>query len=421
MRDAWLITLKDLRLLWRDQRTLAILILLPLIFITILGTTTGQLFALRERAKKVKVGVVNLDPGEMSQKILSEVELLEALEMQEFPDVVSARKKMEQGDFDVTVVIGPQYTARVAELRLGDLKATNGRLKDGLLGLDVVVESSPYFANAKQVLEKLVYGFAYQTFVLEILANERPNWLRDIKTAAVKIDKEADAAAAQIDAAREELTRVAEATPEIKSPVDSSNYVYQIIVPSYTVMFVFFIIILMARSMIEERDLGTLSRLRMSPVTQAATIIGKTVPFLIVSVVQTMLLFLAGRLFFNMSWGVQPWALLPVIFSTSLSAVGLGLLVATTARTDAQVSAYGNFLVLTMAGISGCLMPRQWQPEIMQKVGLVTPHAWSLVAYDQLLTKQYPQLDTVAQCCFMLLGFAVLFFALGWWRFKSLQ
>jgi len=177
----------------------------------------------------------------------------------------------------------------------------------------------------------------------------------------------------------------------------------------------------MARSMIEERDLGTLARLRMSPASEAWTIVGKTVPFLIVSIVQTMLLFIAGKLFFSMSWGVQPWALLPVIVCTSMSAVGLGLLVATTARTDAQVSAYGNFLVLTMAGLSGCLMPRAWQPPLMQKIGLVTPHAWSLIAYDQLLTKQYPELDQVARCCGMLLLFAVIFFSLGWWRFKSLR
>jgi ABC-type multidrug transport system permease subunit len=101
--------------------------------------------------------------------------------------------------------------------------------------------------------------------------------------------------------------------------------------------------------------------------------------------------------------------------------VGLGLLVATTARTDAQVSAYGNFLVLTMAGLSGCLMPRAWQPELMQKIGLTTPHAWSLIAYDQLLTKQYPEISQVLQSCGMLLLFATVFFSLGWWRFRSLS
>src|SRR5262245_19063036 len=96
-----------------------------------------------------------------------------------------------------------------------------------------------------------------------------------------------------------------------------------------------------------------------------------------------------------MSLGFHPWMLAPVMFTTSLAATALGLMVATAVRTDSQVSAYANFLVLTMAGISGCLMPRSWQPELMQQVGLITPHAWALVAYDQILNTPDPYLPVV--------------------------
>ena len=96
-------------------------------------------------------------------------------------------------------------------------------------------------------------------------------------------------------------------------------------------------------------------------------------------------------------------------------------MVATTVRTESQVSAYGNFLVLTLAGISGCLMPRSWQPELMQQMGLITPHAWALIAYDQLLNREVPNLHEVWKCCEMLLAFAAVFFAIGWWRFRTLE
>jgi len=88
---------------------------------------------------------------------------------------------------------------------------------------------------------------------------------------------------------------------------------------------------------------------------------------------------------------------------------------------DAQVSAYGNFLVLIMAGISGCLMPRSWQPELMQQIGLITPHAWALIAYDQLLNRELPDLAIVWRCCAVMLAFTAGFFAVGWWRFRSLD
>lgn len=140
MNNAWKITLKDLRLLYRDQRTLAILLLLPLIFITILGTSTGQMFSFREKAKRIKVGIVDADQQELSARVLTEVSMVDALEVVEFETLEAARKRMEQGDFDVAIMIGPSYTERVQNLRLGDLLAEKGRLKDELDSLDVKVE-----------------------------------------------------------------------------------------------------------------------------------------------------------------------------------------------------------------------------------------------------------------------------------------
>src|SRR5262249_3752513 len=187
-------------------------------------------------------------------------------------------------------------------------------------------------------------------------------------------------------------------------------------------MFVFFIVNFMARSFIGERDMGTLNRLRLAPITRPGMMIGKTVPFLIISLVQTALLFAAGKVLFHMSWGPHPWMLLPVMLCTSLAATSLGLMVSTLVRTEAQVSAYGNFLVLTMAGISGCMMPRSWQPELMQKLWLITPHGWDLIAYDQILSRQMgPELSVVLKCCEMLLAFAAGFFVIGWWRARELD
>jgi ABC-2 type transport system permease protein len=149
--------------------------------------------------------------------------------------------------------------------------------------------------------------------------------------------------------------------------------------------------------------------------------IGKTIPFLVISLVQTFVLLFVGKVLFHMSWGESPWMLVPVIVATSLAATALGLLVATVVRTDSQVTAYSSFLVLIMAGISGCLMPRSWQPEVMQKLGLVTPHAWALIAYEHLLSREVPNLHVVWNCCATLVAFALAYFAVAAWRFRKLD
>jgi ABC-2 type transport system permease protein len=88
-------------------------------------------------------------------------------------------------------------------------------------------------------------------------------------------------------------------------------------------------------------------------------------------------------------------------------------------RTDSQVSAYANFLVITLAGISGCFMPRDWLPEVMQTVSLATPHAWSLIAYHEALTTQVPDMVAVAKACGVLTLFATTLAALGCWKMQS--
>jgi hypothetical protein len=57
----------------------------------------------------------------------------------------------------------------------------------------------------------------------------------------------------------------------------------------------------------------------------------------------------------------------------------------------------------------------------MQRVGLATPHAWALIAYDQLLNRESTNLPAVWNCCGVLLVFAAGFYAVAWLRFRTLE
>ena len=122
-----------------------------------------------------------------------------------------------------------------------------------------------------------------------------------------------------------------------------------------------------------------------------------------------------------MSWGPMPLLLLPVIICTSLAATSLGLLVATIVRSESQVSAYANLVVITFGLISGSMFPRDWLPDVMKSVSLVTPHAWALTAYEQILSAHDPNVGIVLQCCAALVGFAMLYFAIGTVRFGKVD
>ena len=191
---------------------------------------------------------------------------------------------------------------------------------------------------------------------------------------------------------------------------------YQILVPSYTVMFAFFLVLSVGWLFVAERKHGTLARLRAAPLTRGQILLGKLLPCLFVSLTQGFFLLAAGWALFGLTWGSRPDLLAAVVVCTSLAAVGLSVFVASIARTETQVAVYGTLLVLVLGGVSGSLMPRDLMPEKMKTASLATPHAWALDAYAQLLATPTPDVTLIATACGVLVAFGVVFTALAWWR-----
>lgn len=192
---------------------------------------------------------------------------------------------------------------------------------------------------------------------------------------------------------------------------------YQLLVPSYLVMFAFFLVLTVGWLFVAERRQGTMKRLCAAPLTRGQILAGKLIPCLVLSLFQGFFVLAAGKVVFAMSWGPNPGWLALVVISTSIAAMGLALLVAAIARTETQVAIYGTLFVLILAGLSGSLMgDRSLMPENMQIISRITPHAWALDAYLELLTGDgTPNLVLVAQACAVLVGFGVVFLALAWW------
>jgi ABC-type multidrug transport system permease subunit len=196
---------------------------------------------------------------------------------------------------------------------------------------------------------------------------------------------------------------------------------YQLLVPSYTVMFAFFLVLTVGWLFVSERRQGTLKRLRAAPLSRSQILLGKLLPCFVLSLVQAAFLLAAGKLVFGMKWGPEEWPLakqvlllVPVVLASSWAAMGLALLIASLAQTETQVAIYGTLFVLVLAGISGCLMPTELLPELMREISLTTPQGWALDAYKQLLLNPSPDISRVAEGCLVLLGFGGAFLGLAW-------
>ena len=405
--EFWEITLKDLRLILKDRGALYTLLALPVVFIAILGVSTGQLITTHDAAKLVKIGVVDEDGGEISDHVIRDLSAIGGLMVSKVENRDEAKLRLQDGRSSVVVVLGKDFSNRVDELNLSDIFDTeHGKLSTGLSAIDMQVESGAAFVGVADLVQYVVLSAVLRVVAPEV-ARRNPLLSRVLNRMIEQHQAELESGVAE--------------TPRPEPVKPGSSIIYQTLVPAFMVMFAFFLVNIMASSFINERKLGTLKRLQVSRISPDQLMFGKTMPFLIVSIGQSLLLFLSGKIMFGMSWGTYPLMLLPVILTTSLSATGLGLLLATIVRTESQVTSYSTFLVIVLAGISGCYMPRDWLPDLMKNVSLGTPHAWALIAYQELLTHDHPNMLVVGQCCFILASFGVVCFVIGCVRFRRYE
>ena len=400
---AWHITAKDLLLLSRDKRALVLLLILPLMFISIVGMSTGQLLTRDDQSERFKIVVVDESHSESSRELMAELGSKPEVLIKEAATRDAARDVLRNGDASLILAIGPLFEEKVDDIRISDLFNSNQESPAaGLASLDLSVETKANSAGVGRLLEAVVRSQVI-AFIAPVAARKNPVTRAWVKKREPDEDDQSRTASASAVA----LTKPAH------------NAVYLWVVPGFTVMFAFFVISIMARSFIIERDQGTLQRLMLAPIGTVPVLLGKTIPFFLTSVLQCSLLFLCGRLLFGMPWGSQPIYLIPVILCTSAAATSLGLLLSTLVHTDQQVSSYGTTLILMFSSISGCFFPREFFPKIMRNISLLTPHAWSLRAFDAVLTQPTIDAQLIAMCCGMLLVFAVTCFTTGWWRFRA--
>jgi ABC-2 type transport system permease protein len=209
---------------------------------------------------------------------------------------------------------------------------------------------------------------------------------------------------------------VATSPPGARAPLDGVSG-FQVAVPGNAVLFGFFIALTVGISFITERRTGTFRRLLAAPVHRGVLLVAKLVPFYLIGLCQMALVFGLGRVVFGMEIAGSVVALIALTCAVVLAATGLGLLIASFAGTEKQVGGVGSICLLIMGLLGGGMIPRLLMPSTMKAIGLVTPHAWALDGYYDLLIRQGTTLADVAPQIGAVLGFAALFVVIGVWRF----
>lgn len=145
-----------------------------------------------------------------------------------------------------------------------------------------------------------------------------------------------------------------------------------------------------ALSVARERELGTFDQLLVSPLQPIEILIGKTIPALIIGLVEGTVIICAAIFIFQVPFIGSLVLLYGSMFVFISSIIGVGLFISSLSMNQQQ-AILGTFVFMTPAvALSGYATPIENMPHWLQQITLINPLRYYLVIAKGLFLKDMP-------------------------------
>lgn len=166
-----------------------------------------------------------------------------------------------------------------------------------------------------------------------------------------------------------------------------------------------------------ERRQGTLSRLLTTPTARGTYLFGTIIGQVLMALVQMSLLLAFGIIVMKLNWGREPLGLAVVLVPFALAAAALGTSLGTFIKSEGQANGLSIMTGMVFALLGGCWYPIELFPEFVRSAVKVLPTTWAMQGMLDLGLRGGGPADVMLEGA-VLLGFALVFFSIGVWRFR---
>ena len=132
-------------------------------------------------------------------------------------------------------------------------------------------------------------------------------------------------------------------------------------------------LLIAALSVAREREQGTFDQLLVTPLTPFQILIGKAIPAILIGLLQSTIIFLVIRFWFQIPMNGSVWLLYAGLLVFNIAAVGVGLSVSAVSLNMQQAMLYTFLLIMPLMLLSGLLTPVKNMPEVLQIATYVNP------------------------------------------------
>lgn len=159
---------------------------------------------------------------------------------------------------------------------------------------------------------------------------------------------------------------------------------------------------LTAMAIVREKEIGTIEQILVTPIRPGEIILGKTLPFALISLLDVILVSVVGVFWFGMPIRGNPVCLLLGVELFLLTTLGIGLLISTISHTQQQALMTSFFFFMPAMLLSGFMFPVANMPEPVQWLSLLNPLRHFLVIIRGVVLKgvgldiRWPQMLALA-------------------------
>jgi ABC-2 type transport system permease protein len=330
---------KEFVQLFRDPRTLALAVVIPIVQLFLLG------YAATSDVRNVSLAVWDQSKTTESRQLLDAFQASSYFRINYFVNSSDEYQTLiESGDARVALVIPPDYAQR---------------LFDGNAKVLIILDGSDASIGGTALSTARLVG---QSFGTKILTQQATLSGRSAPTPPVEVR-----------------------TQVWYNPDLNSAY---FMIPGVIGLILSFITTLLtATAIVRERERGTIEQLIVTPIRSWELVLGKLLPFVILAFVETFEVLLIGHFWFD----VPIRGSLALIVLTSgifiMSSLGIGLLASTVAKTQQEAMLTVMFYNLPSLFLSGFFFPLEAMPQFLQIVSYAIPLRYFLVVIRSLLLK----------------------------------
>jgi ABC-2 type transport system permease protein len=408
----------------RDKAALALAFVLPIGFFTIFAIIFGSM---HDTVPRVKVIIVDADRSQASRSLVSALQKEDTLVVRTHPDAAknaptppdytaaTAEAAVKAGDVSVALIIPQGWGAN--PLAFGPDRDSNGPkiqlLNDSsdAIAPQVVSGILQKAAMTSMPATMAEMGQKYtEKYVGQLTPAQRKQWDDNMAYLKKLQQERAQPSAGSSSSSGSNGFNGPVAVQAHAVLGESQNKpMISYYAAAVGVMFLLFTASGSAGSLLDEADSGTLDRVLSSRINMTTLLAGKLTYNMFLAFAQLTAMFVFGWALFHVDlWSHVP-GFLVMGLSTAFAVAAFGMLLASLAKTRAQLGAISTLLILTMSSIGGSMFPKYLMSPAMQKAGLFTLNSWAIDGFTKVFWRDQPVTALWPQVAVLLGAGAVLF------------